>query len=55
MNYAFELLIENAPERAFKHHQALISHLNMMVRAYMVKRFELMNYENPAHKLVDLQ
>ena len=50
--YAFELLRQNAPERAIHHHQTLVSHSNMMVRAHMVKLFDSMNYDNAAEQLI---
>ena len=37
--YAFELLRENAPERARLEHQHLVSHGSMSVRVYMIKIF----------------
>ena len=52
--YAFELLRQNAPERALKHHPQLVTHSNMSVRVYMVKLFSEFDYDDKALRLMSL-
>ena len=52
--YAFELLRENAPERARVEHEHLVSHGSMSVRVYMIKIFPELDFPDASARLIAL-